>query len=51
MIYEYAVSPDLFRNPANLNLLFQAFEAGSGRLISDYPRQKLFQYVRSFIKQ
>lgn len=51
MIYEYAVSPDLFRNPANLNLLFQAFEAGSGRLISDYPRQKWFQYVRAFIKQ
>lgn len=51
MIYEYAVSPHLFVNSANLNLLFHAFEAGSGRFISDYPRDKWFQYVRAFIKQ
>lgn len=51
MIYEYAVSPHLFVNSANLYLLFHAFEAGSGRFISDYPRDKWFQYVRAFIKQ
>lgn len=51
MIYEYAVSPQLFGNPANLMLLFQAFEVGSGRLISDYPRRKWIQFVREFIKK
>lgn len=51
MIYEYAVSPHLFGNPANLDLLFQAFEAGSGRLISDYPRRQWVQFVRAFIKK
>ncbi len=51
MIYEYAVSPHLFGNRENLALLFQAFEAGSGRLISDYPRRKWIQYVRAFIKE
>lgn len=51
MIYEYAISPKLFSNPANLGLLFQAFEAGSGRLISDYPRRKWIHYVKEYIKQ
>ena len=51
MIYEYAVSPHLFGSPENLKLLFQAFEPGSGRLISDYPRRKWLQYVRAFIKK
>lgn len=51
MIYEYAVSPHLFGKPENLNSLFQAFEPGSGRLISDYPRQKWIQYARAFIKK
>lgn len=51
MIYEYAVSPHLFKNRENLQLLFQAFEPGSGRLISDYPRRKWIQYVRTFIKK
>jgi len=51
MIYEYAVSPALFASAGNLNLLFHAFEAGSGRLISDYPRRKWIQYAREFIKR
>lgn len=51
MIYEYAVSPHLFANRENLQLLFHAFEPGSGRLISDYPRRKWLQYVRAFIKK
>mgnify|MGYP003379828703 CR=1 FL=1 len=51
MIYEYAVSPDLFRNPVNLNLLFEAFKAGSGRLVSDYPRRKWLKLVRAVINE
>jgi hypothetical protein len=51
MIYEYAVSPALFASAGNLNLLFHAFETGSGRLISDYPRRKWIQYARDFIKR
>lgn len=51
MIHEYAVSPSLFSHPGNLALLFQAFEAGSGRLISDFPRRKWLQYAREFIKR
>ena len=51
MIYEYAVSPLLFSHPSNLPLLFQAFEGGSGRLISDYPRRKWLRYAREYIKQ
>lgn len=51
MIYEYAVSPSLFSNPGNLHLLLHAFEVGSGRLISDYPRRKWVQYAREFIKR
>jgi hypothetical protein len=51
MIHEYAVSPSLFAHPGNLALLFQAFEAGSGRLICDFPRRKWLQYAREFIKR
>jgi hypothetical protein len=32
-------------------VLFHAFEPGSGRYVSDYPRKKWIQYVRAFIKQ
>ncbi|MFZ1642476.1 MAG: hypothetical protein WAV07_13820 [Candidatus Contendobacter sp.] len=50
MIYEYAVSPNLFGNPANLNFLFESFKFGSGRIISDYPRKEWVKYVRACIK-
>jgi hypothetical protein len=51
MIHEYAVSPALFGSPGNLNILFHAFEEGTGRLISDYPKRAWIQYVREFIKR
>ena len=51
MIYEYAVSPSLFSQPSNLALLFQAFEAGSGRLISEYAREFIKSSVSDQVEQ
>lgn len=49
MIYEYAVSPQLFGTQPNLVLLFHAFAASSGRMVSDYPRRKWIQLTRALI--
>lgn len=49
MIYEYAVSPQLFGAQPNLVLLFHAFAASSGRMVSDYPRRKWIQLARALI--
>jgi len=49
MIYEYAVSPKLFGSLPNLGLLFHAFAASSGRMVSDYPRRKWTQLARELI--
>lgn len=49
MIYEYAVSPQLFGSQANLALLFHAFTADHGRMISDFPRRRWVQLARALI--
>jgi hypothetical protein len=50
MIYEYAVSPQLFGSRANLALLFHAFRADHGRMVSDYPRRRWVQLTHALIK-
>jgi hypothetical protein len=52
MIYEYAVSPALFKNISNVAFLYEAFGIDHGRLISEYPRKRKWtQYARQFIKE
>jgi hypothetical protein len=52
MIYEYAVSPALFKNITHVAFLYEAFGIDQGRLISEYPRKRKWtQYVRQIIKE
>ncbi|MCQ8105987.1 hypothetical protein NP590_17900 [Methylomonas sp. SURF-2] len=52
MIYEYAVSPALFKNISDVAFLYEAFGIDQGRLISEYPRKRKWtQYARELIKK
>jgi len=52
MIYEYAVSPALFKNISDVAFLYEAFGIDQGRLISEYPRKRKWtQVARNLITQ
>jgi len=52
MIYEYAVSPALFKNISDVAFLYEAFGIDQGRLISEYPRKRKWtQVARQLISQ
>lgn len=52
MIYEYAVSPALFKNISDVAFLYEAFGINQGRLISEYPRKRKWtQVARQLISQ
>jgi hypothetical protein len=51
MIYEYAVSPLLFKSLDNIGFLHEAFGLDNGRFISDLPKKRWVQLARQCIKE
>lgn len=50
MIYEFAVSPELFSDISEIKFLFQSFGFEEGRLISDIPKNEWKRAVQKAIK-
>jgi len=50
MIYEFAVSPNLFSNEEEIKFIRESFKMGSGRFISEIPKKKWFEEIRRIIR-
>jgi len=49
MIYEFAISPILFKEWQDLRFFLQSFGREEGRLLSDIPRKKWMKMTRKEI--